>query len=225
MRGLGPELVSLEEDASAIGAFNDEARVYVQPVIRRTDRNVALLFFTLDYNPSFTAFTSIEYNGLVALPNVTEDDKIVSDIDFIDGSFYVSTKRGLYRVSESGVVETVLDNFNDIRDVFRYQGDLFATKASTAPLLQSEDGFNFRQSFVQEMYLTQIEGPYIVTQNFEGWEYLITDDLAQQTKPMKLNPDFPTARDVYFGLERWDNRYYLGVDQRLYVADDLEQVD
>ena len=222
---LGPELVSLEEDASAIGAFNDEARVYVQPVIRRTDRNVALLFFTLDYNPSFTAFTSIEYNGLVALPNVTEDDKIVSDIDFIDGSFYVSTKRGLYRVSESGVVETVLDNFNDIRDVFRYQGDLFATKASTAPLLQSEDGFNFRQSFVQEMYLTQIEGPYIVTQNFEGWEYLITDDLAQQTKPMKLNPDFPTARDVYFGLERWDNRYYLGVDQRLYVADDLEQVD
>ena len=222
---LGPELVSFEADASAIGAFSDDARTYVQPVIRRSDRNVALLFFTLDYNPSFTAFTSIDYNGLVELPGVVEDDKIVSDIDYIDDEFYVSTKRGLYRVSEGGVLETVLDDFNDIRDVFEYQGDLFATKASLAPVLQSEDGSNFRQSFVQELYLTQVEGPWIVTQNFEGWPYLLTDDLGERTLPLKLNDAFPDQRDLYFGLERWDNRYYLGVDQRLYVADELEVVE
>ncbi len=222
---LTPELVAVEQKAAAIGAFSSNGRVYVQPVILRDTRSLSLMFFELDYNSSFTRFDSVTFAGMVAIPGVLEDDQVVSNIKYLDGNFYLATKRGGYRVSESGVVELVINNSTWVRDFFKYDGDYYATQIGVGAVLQSSDGRNFERGNVLEIALVQVLGDHLVSQDFEGYQYEITPSLEVQTRPLKLNDDFPLQNDIYFGLDRLDNNFYLGVDRQVWRAEELQPAE
>lgn len=222
---LTPELVALESSGELIGAFNDDSRVYVQPVILRSERILGLMFFSLDYNLDFTAFESVEYVGMVSFPDALEESDILSSIAYLDDHFYVATKKGGYRVSEGGVVQTVVQTSTWVRDFFEYDGNVYAALQAVTPLLESLDGVNFRSTFQQDMDLVDVLGDNIVTQRFQGWPYDVTDDVAERTRPLLLNEDFPTANDLYFGIVRSGQTYYLGIDRSLYKTDELRAAE
>ena len=221
---LLPQFVALEYKGSSIGAFSRDGRIYVQPVILRNTRNLALMFFTLNYNTSFTRFLSIDFSGLVEIPGVLEEDQVVSSIRYIDNAFYLGTKRGGYKISESGVVETVIQNSTWVRDFFKYNNEYYASQIGVSSLLKSSNGTDFiaTNTSVQDMDLVDVLGDVLVTQVQEGWPYNITFDIMEQVKPLKLNRDFPDDKDLYFGIDELDGFYYLGLDRKIWLTDELK---
>lgn len=219
------ELAALASDGREIGAFSRDARVYAQPIVRRERRSLALVLIRLDYDRSFERVTDVEPFAVVDLPNVREEDRAISSVTFIDGLFYVATKSGGYRVTRGGEVEEVIDRFTGVRDFFKYEGAVYATREGPGGLLVSEDGVFFRNSaLVQDFGVVDVIGEDVVVQRFGGWPYFVTDDLAAAPDSLALNRNFTRAQDAYFGLARLEGRYYLGLGRALYVSDTLATV-
>ena len=223
---LTPQPIALETQGETVGAFDREGRTYVQPVIRRDTRSLALLFFTLDYTTRFDAFTEVAFRGLVDVPGVLEDDAIVQSIQFIDGFFYLATKRGGYRVTGGGIVTEVIPSDNFVKDFFEYDSDYYASVNGLAEVQRSFDGEEFERSgFPQRLGYVQVFGDRIISQEFAGWMYHTTESLSDTPDSLLLNQDFPVNNSLYFGLDRLDGTYYLGVDRVLYRAADIEAVE
>ena len=222
---LGEDL-ALETDGSTIGAFSRDARLYLQPVVRRRTGRVAVLLFALDYTVDFSELRSLDFAGIVDVPDLLEDDAVVQATRYLDGAFYLATKTGGYRISETGVVDEVITRSRWVKDFFEYDGDYYASLAGLAEVFVSVDGEDFRPSgFVQELGLVDVFGDMLVTQEFEGWQYGLTRTLAQTPRPLALNGDFPRRNDAYFGIDRVGRTYFLGVDREVYVGAGLEAVE
>lgn len=216
------ELIALYTAGREIGAFTRDGRVYAQPIVRRQSRTLALMLIGLDYDEPFERFASVEPFAVVDLPGVREEDRALSSITLLDGSFYVATKFGGFRVSRTGQVEQVVETNTGVRDFFRFEGTFYATREGTGSMLVSEDGFLFGTSdFVQDFGVVEVLGEFVVAQRFEGWPFFVTEDLSRSPDSLALNPDFTRSLDAFYGLDRLNGRYYLGLGGQVYVADSL----
>ena len=205
-----------------MGAFSRTGQIYLQPVYRRDTRRVALMRFELAYDPTFTSFASLRFTGLVDLPNVREIDRAVSTIKYIDGLFYVATKEGAYAVTNSGRVERIIAPSASIRDIFRFEGTYYATQSTTGPLFESQEGRSWSPSgIVSDFRLVNAIGGQLVTQELEGWQWRIADDVADRAEALLLNEDFPRQNDAYFGLARLQRTYYMSIGKRIVRTDEL----
>ncbi len=219
---LGVEPLSAVFGGEVVGAFDRTGTVYLQPVYRRDTRRVAVMRFELRTDPTFTNFVSIRYTGLIDFPNVRETERAVSTIKWLDGNFYLATKQGAYLISRAGIAERIIAPSADIRDVFRYEGIYYATQSSTGQLYESQDGLAWTTSgIVTDLRLVRVFGDKLLSHNFEGWLWNITNDVRQQSSPLALNRDFPLENDKYFGLVNLRGRFYMSVDKHLVCANEL----
>ena len=216
------ELVALYTEGREIGAFTRDGRVYAQPIVRRETRTLALMLVRLDYDEAFERFTAVEPFAVVDLPGVREEDRALSSITLLDGQFYVATKFGGFRVTRTGLVEQVVDQSTGVRDFFRFEGTFYATREGTGALLASEDGFVFRTTdFVQDLGVVDVIGEFVVSQRFEGWPFFVLEELSGTPDSLALNHDFTRSQDAFYGVDRLNGRYYLGLGNQLYEADSL----
>ena len=219
---LSPVPVSMAFGGEVIGAFNRTGTIYLQPVIRRDTRRVALLRFELAYDPTFTSFQRIRFTGLVDLPNVREIERAVSTVKYLDGRFYVATKEGAYTVDNAGRVERIIAPNASIRDFFRYEGVYYATQSTDGPLFESQEGRIWNASgIVTDFRLVEVLGRQLVVQELEGWQWEVADDVDEAAKPLRLNEEFPRANDQYFALARLNRDYYMSIGKRIVRARDL----
>ncbi|MFK8056764.1 MAG: hypothetical protein AB8F78_11645 [Saprospiraceae bacterium] len=217
------QLLAIEDDGAQIGAFNDLGTIYVQPVIQRNERRLGMLIFSLTTDQTFTEFTDVSFVGLIDFPTVREAARVVSSIRFIDDHFYIATKFGAYRLSESGVLETLIASPTDIRDIFKYDGRFYATQVSLAPMFVSNSGQNWQSSgIVTDLRLVDVFGDQLVSQELEGWRYNLTDDLMQIPEELEMNESFGNlTNDQFFGIDKLGSSFYLGFENRLYKTDSL----
>ncbi len=221
---LTPSLLAIEDDGAQIGAFNDLGTIYVQPVIQRDERRLGMLIFAIATDQTFFEFADVSFVGLIDFPNVREDARVVSSIRFIDDYFYIATKFGAYRLSESGVLETLIPSPTDIRDIFKYDGKFYATQVSLAPMFTSDTGLAWESSgIVTDLRLVDVFGDQLVSQELEGWQYQLTEDLMSVTEPLRLNDSFGNVgNDQFFGIEKLGSSFYLGFENTLYKTDSLQ---
>ena len=220
---LTSSLLAIEDDGAQIGAFNDLGTIYVQPVIQRDERRLGMLIFSIATDQTFFEFTDVSFVGLIDFPNVREAPRVVSSIRFIDDHFYIATKFGAYRLSESGLLETLIPNPTDIRDIFKYDGKFYATQVSLAPMFTSDTGISWESSgIVSDLRLVDVFGDQLISQELEGWQYQITNELTEITEPLMLNESFGNVtNDQFFGIEKFGSSFYLGFDNGLYKTDSL----
>lgn len=223
---LTTESLAIESDGAQIGAFNDLGTIYVQPVIQRDDRRLGLLIFSIATTPDFTEFSDVSFVGLIDVPTVREEPRVVSSIRYIDDHFYIATKFGAYRLSDSGVLETLIQSPTDIRDIFKYENRFYATQVSLAPMFVSNNGLNWESSgIVTDLRLVDPFGDQLVSQELEGWQYKLTNDIMEVTETLRLNESFGTvSNDQFFGIDRLGTTFYLGFNNRLYKTDSLQVV-
>ena len=223
---LNSQILAIEDDGAQIGAFNDLGTVYVQPVIQRNERRLGMLIFSVSTDQSFTEFTNVSFVGLIDFPDVREELRVVSSIRYIDDHFYIATKFGAYRLSESGVLETLIPSPTDIRDIFKFDGTFYATQVSLAPMFSSNTGGSWQSSgIISDLRLVDVFGDQLVSQELEGWQYQITDDIMQVTKTLEMNEDFGAlSNNQFFGIEKLGTKFYLGFENKLYKSDSLRIV-
>ena len=215
--------VTLAFGGEVVGAFNRTGTIYLQPVYRRDTRRVALLRFELSYDPTFTSFQRIRFTGLIDLPNVREIDRAVSTVKYLDGRFYVATKEGAYTVDDAGRVERIIGPTASIRDIFRYEGVYYATQSTDGPLFESQEGRTWVPSgIVTDFRLVEVLGGQLVVQELEGWQWQIAEDVDADSRPLRLNEDFPRDNDKYFALARLGRTFYMSIDKQIVRAGDLE---
>ena len=221
---LTPEPLEVIFDGETVGAFNREGTIYIQPVLRRDSRLVALARFELETDQTFTRIRELRFTGLIDLPEVRDLERVVSSVNYLEGAFYVATKFGAYRVSDAGQVERLTPADAEIRDVFRYDGAFYASQSSAGPMFTSRDGRAWNSSGIATnlRLVSPLGDSLIVSHEVEGWLWQITPDLERQARPLELNPGFPLDNSLYFGLVRFGERFYLSVDNRLYSSDRLE---
>ena len=218
--------LTLAFGGQVVGAFSRTGRIYLQPVYRRDTRRVALLRFEIDFDPTFTSFASLRYTGLIDLPNVREIDRAVSTVKYIDGMFYVATKEGAYAVENSGRVERIIAPSASIRDIFRYEGTYYATQSTDGPLFVSQEGRSWAPSgIVTDFRLVKAIGGQLVTQELEGWQWRLAEDVDEPARALLLNEDFPRQNDAYFGLARLSKTYYMSIDKRIVRTEQLAAVE
>ena len=218
--------VTLAFGGQVVGAFNRTGTVYLQPVYRRDTRRVALLRFEIAYDPTFTELESLRFTGLVDLPNVQEIDRAVSTIKYLDGRFYVATKAGAYTVENNGRVERIIAPSASIRDIFRYEGTYYATQSTDGPLFVSQEGRSWTPSgIVSDFRLVNAIGGRLVTQELEGWQWRVAEDIDEPASQLRLNEDFPRQNDQYFALARLGDRYYMSIDRQIVQAEELMPVE
>jgi len=223
---LTTQNLSIEDDGAQIGAFNDLGTIYVQPVIQRDERRLGMLIFSLETDQSFTEFTDVSFVGLIDFPDVREELRVVSSIRYLDDHFYIATKFGAYRLSESGILETLIPSPTDIRDIFKFGGSFYATQVSLAPMFTSSTGANWQSSgIVSDLRLVDVFGTQLISQELEGWQYQITNDIMQVTKTLEMNDDFGTlTNDQFFGIDKLGSKFYLGFQNKLFKSDSLRVV-
>lgn len=223
---LTSELLAIESNGAQIGAFNASGTVYVQPVIQRTNRRLGMLIFSLSYDQSITEFTECTFAGLIDFPEVRESSRVVSSIRFIDNHFYISTKFGAYRMSESGLVELIIESSTDVRDIFKYNDTFYATQVSLSPMFMSDNGSDWQSSgIVSDLRLVDVFDNQLISQEFEGWQYRLTNDIMQVTDPLKLNRYMGLySNDEFFGIDKQGSTFYIGYKNKLYKSDSLRAV-
>lgn len=222
---LTPQPLQVIYDGETVGAFNRLGTIYLQPVLRRDTRRVALLRFEIKTNVTFTRITEFRYTGMIDLPAVRDIERVVSSVNYLDGAFFVATKFGAYRVSDAGVVEILTETNAEIRDIFRYDGDFYASQSSAGPMLKSIDGRTWNSSGIAtNLRLVSVFGDSaIVSHELEGWTWQLSKKITDQSKPLRLNENFSTSNNsIYFGLVRFGQRYYMSVDNRIFAGDRLD---
>jgi len=220
---LTNELLAIESDGAQIGAFNSTGTIYVQPVIQRINRRLGMLIFSINFDQTFTRFTDVSFVGLIDFPEVRESNRVVSSIRFIDNDFYIATKFGAYRMTPSGLVETIIESPTDIRDIFEYDNKLYASQVSLAPLFVSDNGVDWQSSgIVSDLRLVDVFDKQLVSQELEGWQYRLSNDIMQVTNPLDLNQSMgQIANDEFFGIEKLDSTFYIGFKNTLFRTDSL----
>ena len=215
---LTSSLLAIEDDGAQIGAFNELGTIYIQPVIQRDERRLGMLIFSIETDQTFFEIEDISFVGLVDFPTVREAPRVVSSIRYIDDHFYIATKFGAYRLSETGVLETLVPNPTDIRDIFKFDDKFYATQVSLAPMFTSETGESWESSgIVTDLRLVDVFDQQLVSQELEGWQYQLTNQLTEVTEPLMLNESFGNVtNDQFFGIEKFGSSFYLGFENVLY---------
>ena len=222
---LTAEPLEVIHDGERIGAFNQTGTVYLQPVMRRDTRRAALLRFEIETNATFTEITEIRYAGMIDLPAVRDVERVVSSINEIDGAFFVATKFGAYRIADDGPAVLLTETNAEIRDIFSFDGELYASQSSAGPMLKSVDGLRWTNSGIAtNLRLVGVFGDSaIVSHELEGWTWQMTHKITDQSKPVLLNASFPQSdNSIYFGLVEFRDRFYMSVDNRIVASDRIQ---
>ena len=222
---LGVEPLSAVFGGEVVGAFDRTGTVYLQPVYRRDTRRLALLRFELKTNTTFTDFTSIRYTGLIDFPNVRQSERAVSTIKWLDGNFYMATKQGAYLISRAGVSERIITPSADTRDIFRYEGIYYATQSTTGPLYVSHDGLSWSASgILTDLRLVRVFGDQLLSHDFEGWAWRVSDEITAQTRPLIMNEGFPEDNDKYYGMVNLRGSFYMSIDKKIVRGRELKML-
>lgn len=221
---VSSDVLALEPKAETVGVFNADGTIYAQPVIRRITKKVAIAFFSISYEPGTNKLSNVEITNIVDLPGVVEDDGIIQSVRYIDNLLYIATKTGGYTIDKDLKVETVVKNTLWVHSFFKLRDTIWSTPVGTGLLLFSTDGKTFEKSpYVDNLGLVTLFDEQIVSQQFVGWYYNFSSTINTPADTLAINSTFPTDNSTYFGMDRLDNVYYMGVQQTVYSTDSLKK--
>ena len=176
--------------------------------------------FILDVQLNFSAtgFVSILPVQRIEIPNLGTDGRVES-CKFLEGSFYLATKDGGYRISLDGQVRKLFPEW--VLNFFEYKGKLYATGFNAYDFYVSTDlGATWkRNSKPGDLRYVVTTGDKVFSQTVRGLPYSMADTTLAKSLDIKYNTDFTTDRDAYYDIAFFRNKYIINVGKLLYSAD------
>ncbi len=176
--------------------------------------------FLLDIQLNYTStgFVSIRPVKRLELPNLSTDGKVES-FSFLEGSFYMASKDGGYRITLDGQVKRLFPDW--VLNFFEYKGNLYASGFNAIDFYVSSDlGATWkRNNKPSNLRYISTAGGKVFSETVRGLPYGIADSTLSKVLEIKYNADFTTDRDSYYDLIFFQNKYIIDVGRLLYYTD------
>ncbi len=176
--------------------------------------------FILDIQLNYTStgFVSIKPVQRLELPNLSTDGKVES-FNFLEGSFYMASKDGGYRITLDGQVKRLFPDW--VLNFFEYKGNLYATGFNAIDFYVSSDlGATWkRNSKPSDLRYICTAGGKVFSETVRGLSYGVADSTLSRVLNIQYNADFTTDRDSYYDFVFYQGKYVIDVGRLLYYAD------
>ena len=215
----GDSFVEVEFQAHDLGAFSTDGTIYMTAIEVLPERHFALLMFEVLHNQDHTSFTSIEMVKRVNLTELSTDLAKLMSIRFVNGNFYVTSQEGAWRVTPSGNIERIFNQW--MLSVFPYQGDNYITGVNTFDLHKSIDnGIEWeRLNHNSELKVVTNANELLFTQTTPGLVFQLANDDLKSAREFILPEGYEHPQAIYFGAFFFADYYYFSFDREVYRTD------
>jgi hypothetical protein len=162
---------------------------------------------------NFATNNPIALRKRVEIPNLSTSQW--ESVRYIDGSLYLATKDGGFRVAADGTVKRLFTHWT--YDFFKYGRIIYATGYQPSDFFSSsDDGITWRREGVSSLKFVETRGDKVFTQILRGERFNVADSTLQKVKEMQYNADFPNKPLTYNDIEFFRDNYYINVEKQVY---------
>ena len=225
------DFIEMEIIQRSLGAFNASETQFLIParVENNGDAYSVLYIFHLTYNSSFDEFLTISFDR-IELPDLTTDAANITNIvnvQYFKEHFFVSTKKGGYRIAADLEVEKIFPSSQWVRDFFEYRDTLYMTGLNSFDLHKSANNGLQWTRLNKNSKLKSIEkvNDRLFNQEVIGAIFTAaTEDLCDE-KEIVYATDIPVGNPAaFYGIVYFQDQYYLSADTKIfYISDILTQ--
>ncbi|MEK7254771.1 MAG: hypothetical protein AAB316_08505, partial [Bacteroidota bacterium] len=204
-----------------VGAFSSDGTLFLLPV-KVPNQYHTFFLFQLQFDVPHTEFVSIEKIKRIDVPDLPADVDNLNTIRFLDGNFYVTAQEGAWRISPSGSVKRLFQDWR--RDFFSWEGKLYSTGLNDYDLYQSEDNGLTWTPFNEPSELQVVEpaGAYVFTYDIHGDRASILPDDLLNARSIVWPANAPPAQSyLYKGLAFYAGRYNFSIDREVYWTNEV----
>lgn len=212
----------------SLGAFNDSETQFLVPA--RVENNgeaySVLYVFELSYNATFDEFTDITFHR-IDLPDLTTDAANITNIvnvRYFKEHFFVSTKKGGYRISEELEVDKIFPLSQWVRDYFVHQDTMYMTGLNSFDIHKSPDaGLTWiRLNKNSQLKVIENVNDILFNQEVAGTVFLQADDNLCDEKEIVYAADIPVGNPAaFYGLDYFQEQYFLSAGTQVFRISEI----
>ena len=212
----------------SLGAFNTSETQFLIPARVQENGNAysVLYVFELVFNSTFDEISSIEFNR-IDLPDLTTDAANISNIvnvRYFKEHFFVSTKKGGYRISENFQVDKIFPVSQWVRDFFEFEDAMYMTGLNSFDLHKSTDDGLTWERLNKNSKLKMIENVngLLFNQEVAGNIFLAAEDNLCDETAIVYASDIPVGNlSAFYGLDYFQEQYYLSADTKIFHISEI----
>ncbi|MFK7807912.1 MAG: hypothetical protein AB8F74_08960 [Saprospiraceae bacterium] len=224
------ENLSFEEFARYSGAYNDDESKYLVVTLNNSNGSNtvhSLYLMDLGLNAQKTQSSGITVDKRIDI-ELTADTRLVSNVKFLNGNFYVCTEFGAWRVNPDDGTAAKLAN-HWVKDAFAYNGRIYLTGFSDFDFyVSSDNGTTFGPvgNGGSPLKFVEVTNDQVFTQTQLGlpWSLAEPTDLSTIT-PVVINKDFEDSGAEYWNAFYFYNKYYISIQKQIFYTEDLQVED
>lgn len=219
------ENISFEEFARYTGAYNADESKYLLVTLNNTDPSHtvhSLFLIDLGWNVQKTAISEITVDKRIDI-DLTADTRLVSNVKFLNGNFYICAEMGAWRVDpELGTATKLFNTW--IKDAFEYEGKIYLTGFNDFDFYVSHDnGLTFGPvGNGSSLKFVEVANGVVFTQDQLGLPWKMAKPDLLSADPLIVNKDFEDDGALYWNIKYFYNRYYISTQKKIYYTEDLQ---
>ncbi|MEL7021633.1 MAG: hypothetical protein AAGK47_08495, partial [Bacteroidota bacterium] len=204
------------------GAFSDDGVYFLLPTKNLRDNYYTCFLFEIRHTPAHDAFTSIEVIDRIEIPQLSLDIDNLENVRFLNGSFYLASKVGGFRIGLNGAVNRILNTW--LVDFFVSDSDVYATGFNDFDFYRSTNNGRTWQPITDNSALKIVEtkGERIFSQEILGRPFSLAMDDLLGLQAIYYNEDFTDDPTSYINVDHFSNRYFISIHKELYYVDDIQ---
>ncbi len=225
LAGASRDIITVDHLARTVGAFNTEGTLFLVPTLNASRRHYTFFLIKLQLNQTANDFVSATVFKRIDVAAIPVEDNNVTNIRYFDNYFFVTSKKGLFRISLNGEVQQVLQNW--MIDVFKWNRDLYATGFDDANFFFSNNGgLRWEKGGItSELKHTVTVGDFIFSQEIPGRRFQIATANLSKVQDIVYNEDFTEDPTSYVNIVSYGGRYVVAIDKEIVYTQDIEPVD
>jgi hypothetical protein len=202
-----------------LGAFSSDGTLFLLPAKVFPASRYVFFLFEIQHNTSHTAFASVKVARRVEPAGLAADFAKLNTIRFLDGSFYVTSKEGAWRISPSGDIKKLFTQW--MLDFFSWKGKLYVTGLNPFDMHESTDnGITWtRLEQNSELKLVETTGEQLFSHEVPGHPFRLGAEDFLKTREI-VYPAVQAAQNpsVFYGVAFFAGRYYFSIDREVYFT-------
>ncbi|MFK7932879.1 MAG: hypothetical protein AB8G22_05175 [Saprospiraceae bacterium] len=220
--GSDTEFFQLDFFSVYPGAFSDDGVYFLLPTKNLRSNHYTCFLFELRHTPNHNAFTSIEVIDRIEMEQLGLDIDNLENVRFLNGSFYLASKEGGFRIGLNGAVEQVLPQW--IVDFFETNSGIYATGFNDFDFYNSTNNGRSWQKVTGDTSLKIVEtkGERIFSQDVLGRPFQLAMDDLLESKAIYYNEDFTTDPTSYVNVDFFAERYFISIHKELFYVEDIQ---
>lgn len=218
------DFLDIEFLGRRLGAFKDDGTQFLLPAKSFSTQGNFYVFFLFEFQLNGTAdeFVSVEVAHRIEIPELSADFGNISNIRYIEGSYYVSSKEGAYRITTDGEYNQIFPQW--MIDFFPANDKLYVTGINSFDLHESTDDGQTWERLNQNSVLKMVEakGEKLFTQEVEGHVFQLVNDDLLTTSNIDFHVDVETDNlSNFYAVEFYNDLFYFNVGREIYFTEEI----